>query len=79
VRHTDSIYAERKTFRNVPPIFSRLKIQPELVSDRYQFALRDKSGPLRIAHLNAKFSAALLRGNGKNQKAGAAQKSDGTS
>jgi hypothetical protein len=41
--------------------------------------LRDKSGPLRIAHFNAKLSAVLLRGSGKNQKASAAQESDGAS
>ena len=76
MRQTDAIHAERETLRHVPAIFSHLKIQPELVPDRYQLALRDKSSPLRIAHLNAKLSPILLCGSRKSQNACRSQESN---
>jgi hypothetical protein len=62
VRHTDSIHAERETLRDVSAILSHLEIQLELVSYGYQFALRDESRPLRVAHFDSQLSSILLRG-----------------
>ncbi len=79
VRQTDSIHAERKALRDVPAIFSHLKIQAELVPHGHQFALRNESRTLRVAHLDPKLSAVLLRCGRKNEDAYYPQKTDDSS
>jgi len=79
VRQTDSIHAIRKTLRDVPAIFSHMKIQLELVPCGHQFALRDESRPLRVAHFDSKLSSILLRNRWENDDARRRQKPDDSS
>jgi len=79
VRQTDSIHAKRKTLRDVPAIFSHMKIQLELVPCGHQFALRDESRPLRVAHFESKLSSILLRSCLENDDARHRQNSDDSS
>jgi hypothetical protein len=46
-----------------------MKIQLELVPYGHQFALRDESRPLRVAHFESKLSSILLRNRWENDDA----------
>jgi len=75
VRQTDSIHAIRKTLRDVPAIFSHMKIQLELVpADTNSLGRREP--PLAVAHFESKLSSILLRSCLENDDARHCQNSD---
>lgn len=79
MRQADSIHSERKALRNVTAVFSHSKIQPELVSNGYQFSLRYESSTLWVAHFDAQLSPILLCRDWKSKDAHGSQNADDSS